>query len=97
MSYRLYWLHNDGVSGHVWLSGSDLDALATEMVVQEMGWPAGRVPEPGAETVVRADEVERLVEAARETPVTLADGQLWLDWLVFLDGAARNGGLLIRA
>ena len=31
MSYRLYWRRNDGVSGHVWLSTGDMDALSGEM------------------------------------------------------------------
>jgi len=38
-----------------------------------------------------------VLAAARETPLTLADGQLWVDWLTFLEGAMQNGGLLIRA
>ena len=29
--------------------------------------------------------------------MALADGQLWVDWLVFLEGAVAKGGLLIRA
>jgi hypothetical protein len=28
--------------------------------------------------------------------MALDDGQLWIDWLVFLEGATQNGGLLIR-
>ena len=97
MSYRIYWRRNDGVSGHVWLSAGDMSALTSEMTVQGMPWPGDRLPAPGAEAVVEADEVERAVAPARETPLTLADGQLWIDWLAFLDGAAQNGGLLIRA
>lgn len=97
MSYRLYWRRNDGVSGHVWLSAADLSALTTEMDVQGMPWPSERLPEPGGDTVVEAAEVEDVISAARETPLTLDDAQLWIDWLVFLEGAARNGGLLIRA
>ena len=97
MSYRLYWRRNDGVSGHVWLSGDDLEALAAEMRLQGMPWPADRVPGPGSDAVVEADEVEETLAPARETPLALSDGQLWVDWLVFLEGAARNGGLLIRA
>ena len=34
MSYRLYWRRNDGVSGHVWLSEGDMDALTGEMTVR---------------------------------------------------------------
>lgn len=97
MSYRIYWRRNDGVSGHVWLSAGDLGALTGEMALQGMPWPRDRLPAPGTDAVVEADEVEQAVAAARETPLTLSDGQLWIDWLVFLEGAARNGGLLIRA
>ena len=97
MSYRLYWRRNDGVSGHVWLSAGDMDALNTEMALQGMPWPGDRLPGPGADTVIEADEVEQAIATARETPLALDDGQLWIDWLVFLEGAALNGGLLIRA
>jgi len=97
VSYRLYWCRNDGVGGHVWLSADDLRALTGEMEAQGLAWPAERVPALGAEAVVDADEVESVLEQASGTPVTLGDGQLWLDWLVFLEGAAQNGGLLIRA
>ena len=97
MSFRIYWRRNDGVSGHVWLSVGDMDALTTEMSLQGMPWPGDRLPEPGADTVVEAAEVEQTIAAARETPLALSDGQLWIDWLVFLEGATENGGLLIRA
>ncbi len=97
MSYRLYWRRNDGVSGHVWLSAGDMDALTGEMALQGMPWPNDRLPGPGGDTVVEADEVEKTVASAREAPLTLSDGQLWVDWLAFLEGAAQNGGLLIRA
>jgi len=97
VSYRLYWRRNDGVSGHVWLSGDDMNALIGEMALQGMPWPGDRLPATGADAVIGADEVERVVDAARETPLTLSDGELWIDWLVFLEGATRNGGLLIRA
>ncbi len=97
MSYRLYWRANDGASGHVWLSVDDLRALAGEMVVQGMPWPGDVVPAPGADAVLGPDEVEGILAAASETPLTLSDEQLWIDWLRFLEGAVRNGGLLIRA
>lgn len=97
MSYRLYWRRNDGVSGHVWLSAGDMEALESEMALQGMPWPGDRLPEPGADTVIEADEVEQVIAVARETPMALDDGQLWIDWLVFLEGATQNGGLLVRA
>jgi hypothetical protein len=97
VSYRLYWRRNDGVSGHVWLSADDMEALTSEMALQGMPWPGDRLPGPGADTLIEADEVEQAIAVARETPVALGDGQLWIDWLVFLEGATQNGGLLIRA
>jgi hypothetical protein len=97
VSYRIYWRHNDGVSGHVWLSAGDMDALVGEMSLQGMPWPGDRLPEPGSDAILTADEVEEAIAAARETPLGIPDGQLWIDWLGFLEGATRNGGLLIRA
>jgi hypothetical protein len=97
VSFRFYWRRNDGVSGHVWLSSGDMNALTDEMALQGMPWPAARLPIPGADAVIGADEVEQVVAAARETPLALSDGQLWIDWLVFLEGATQNGGLLVRA
>ena len=40
MSYRIYWRRNDGVSGHVWLSAGDMEALTGEMTLQGMPWRA---------------------------------------------------------
>jgi hypothetical protein len=73
-----------------------MDALTSEMSLQGMPWPGDRLPGPGADTVVEADEVEQVIAAAREIPLALSDGQLWIDWLMFLEGATENGGLLIR-
>ena len=73
------------------------DALTTEMSLQGMPWPTDRLPGPGADAVVDPLEVDEIVAAALETPLGLSDGQLWVDWLEFLEGAARNGGLLIQA
>ncbi|MEO5634124.1 hypothetical protein [Gaiella sp.] len=97
MSYRIYWRRNDGVSGHVWLSVGDMEALTGEMTLQGMPWPGSRLPEPGSDALLTADEVEETIAVARETPLGISDGQLWIDWLVFLEGATQNGGLLIRA
>ena len=93
----MYWRRNDGASGHVWLSAGDMGALTSEMALQGMPWPGDRLPDPGGDAVFEADEVEQVIAAARETPLALSDGQLWVDWLMFLEGATQNGGLLIRA
>jgi hypothetical protein len=93
VSYAFYWAHNDGMTGHVWLSESDLRALTDEMIVQGMPWPAERVA-PGGR--IDADELEPVLAAAEPQPKVLHDEKLWLDWLRFLEGAAVNGGLLVR-
>ncbi|HXY81914.1 MAG TPA: hypothetical protein VEH55_11140 [Gaiellaceae bacterium] len=93
MGLAFYWARNDDIGGHVWLSDDDLRALTDEMVVQGMPWPAERV---AAGTTIDADELEAVLDPAAAEPTLLADAKLWRDWLVFLDGATRNGGLLIR-
>ena len=93
MSVAFYWAHNDGMSGHVWLSDSDLRALADEMLVQGMPWAAERI-EPGG--TISVAEIEGMLAPAEPLPKVLADERLWLDWLRFLEGAAVNGGLLVR-
>jgi hypothetical protein len=92
MGCGFYWANNDGLGGHVWLSDGDLRVLADEMLVQGMPWPAERVTSGGT---IGADEVEAVLDPAVAEPQLLADAKLWLDWLTFLDGASRNGGLLI--
>lgn len=93
MGFAFYWARNDGIGGHVWLSEDDLRALTDEMLVQGMPWPAERVA-PGS--TIDADELEAVLDPAVPEPQLLADAKLWRDWLVFLDGATRNGGLLIK-
>jgi hypothetical protein len=83
------------MSGHVWLSERDQDALAQEMIVQGMtDFPVEKF-RLGTEMHVTTTEIERALEAAAPDPVQ-ADATLWSDWLEFLRGAASNGGLLVR-
>jgi hypothetical protein len=63
------------------------------MLVQGMPWPAERVE---AAAPIGADELEAVLDPAAPEPIVLADGKLWRDWLEFLDGATRNGGLVVR-
>ena len=56
-------------------------------------WPAERV---GADARIDPDELEAVLEPASPEPKVLGDAKLWLDWLRFLEGAAVNGGLLVR-
>jgi hypothetical protein len=93
MGCAFYWAHNDGMSGHVWLSDGDLRALVDEMLVQGMPWPFERVD---GDSSIPADELEAMLDAATPQPRLLAAEKLWLDWLRFLEGAAANGGLLVR-
>jgi hypothetical protein len=93
MGYAFYWASNDGLGGHVWLSDGDLRALTDEMLVQGMPWPVERI---AAADPIAADELDAVLEPAGAEPLVLADAKLWRDWLVFLEGAARNGGLVVR-
>ena len=92
---RLYWARNDGMTGHVWLSERDQDALAQEMIVQGMTeFPVEKFRQ-GAEMHVTMTEIDGALASASPEPVTV-DGKLWRDWLAFLEGAATKGGLLVR-
>ncbi len=95
MSYSFYWVRNDGIGGHVWLSDDDLRALMDEMLVQALPWPAERLS-TGGSSLIAAEEVEALLDRASPTPRLLSDAKLWNDWLAFLEGAAQNGGILVR-
>jgi hypothetical protein len=85
------------MTGHVWLSPGDLRRLTDEMVVQGMPWPGDRLS--AGEPVVRisAAEVEEAIAPASPEPATLDDPKLWSDWLAFLEGASRRGGLIVHA
>jgi hypothetical protein len=93
MSCSFYWAHNDGMTGHVWLTDSDLRAIVDEMLVQGMPWPLERLD---CDSAIAADEVEAVIDSAESKPKVMPDEKLWLDWLRFLEGAAVNGGLLVR-
>jgi hypothetical protein len=93
MGWAFYWARNDGIGGHVWLSDGDLRSLTDEMLVQGMPWPAARI---AAGDTIETDELEAVLDPAEAEPKVLADGKLWRDWLGFLEGAAQNGGLLVR-
>jgi hypothetical protein len=93
MGCAFYFAHNDGIGGHVWLSDGDLRALMDEMLVQGMPWPAERVE---ARATIAVDELEAVLDPAAPEPIVLTDEKLWRDWLLFLEGASRNGGLLVQ-
>jgi hypothetical protein len=92
---RLYWAKNDGMGGHVFLALRDLDLLSAEMDAQGMtGWLALERLEPG--THVPPGAVDFALSQASSEPQVLEDGKLWSDWLSFLEGAAVNGGIVVR-
>jgi hypothetical protein len=87
--FNLWWSRNDGMTGHVWISQRDLARLREEMAAQGMGLEIalGDVP---------ATEIDQAIEDVQIEPLVLNDARLWGDWLRFLEGAAANGGLVIR-
>ena len=89
---RLYWLDNDGMTGHVWLSPQHVEALANEMAEQGVKLALAEL-EPGAR--VPPGVVDAALARASPQPCVLEDAKLWRDWLAFLEGAARNGGLIV--
>jgi hypothetical protein len=107
MSINLWWAENDGMSGHVWLGVRELLALGSEMLAQGMareggrtgpgvGIPLGELAPAGGEGRVSAGEVEEALAAASPEPLTSTDAKLWEDWLRFLEGAAAQGGIVVR-
>jgi hypothetical protein len=92
---RLYWARNDGLGGHVWLSDIERAALAREMVLQGMGEFPVKKLESGERMQVTVSEIEEALARASDDPVSVAE-PLWRDWLAFLEGATKNGGLLVR-
>ena len=106
MSVNLWWAENDGMSGHVWLGAGELLAVGGEMLVQGMaheggreaagaGIPLAELAPSGQEGRVSVAEVEQALDAASPEPA-LDDPKLWEDWLRFLEGAARHGGIVVR-
>jgi hypothetical protein len=86
---NFWWARNDGLTGHVWVSARDLARLHEEMAAQSMGLEL-------SEGEVRPAELDRALEGAQIEPLVLEDSKLWSDWLRFLEGAAQNGGLVVR-
>jgi hypothetical protein len=89
MGFNLWWVRNDGIGGHAWLSLDDMRALVDEMRTQGVEWD----PERAHVSAVAIDDALR--ELASE-PRGYVDPELWRDWLSFLRGAAENGGVVVR-
>lgn len=107
MSVNLWWAENDGMSGHVWLGAGELLVVGGEMLLQGMAYEGGReaagvgiplaeLAPSGREGRVSVAEVEHALDAASPEPFTLDDSKIWKDWLRFLEGAARHGGIVVR-
>lgn len=98
---NLWWAANDGIGGHVFLGSSELVALGQEMLVQGMAWsgdePGDGIPlgnlRPGERLAVA--QIEEALAVALPSPRTLADRDLWRDWLDYLEGAAEHGGIVV--
>lgn len=102
--FHVWWERHDGIGGHVWLQEGQMRQLRAEMLAQ--GLVCGREGGPGIplhklETAenwyVSPLEIEEALDAASPEPGAVEDAAFWLDWLRFLEGAARNGGLRVKA
>ncbi len=96
MSVNLWWAHNDGMTGHVWLGPHELRGLAEEMVLQGMAesFPLGKLS-PRERGRITPQEIEGALAVALPEPVALGDARLWQEWLAFLDGARHKGGVVV--
>jgi hypothetical protein len=91
------------MSGHVFLLEQQMRELRAEMLAQGMacGAEGGRgIPLHKLETpknwFVSVVELEEALEAASPEPSRVSDGRLWQDFLVFLAGASRRGGMRVK-
>ncbi len=97
---NLWWTQNDGMGGHVFLGPLQLVQLSEEMVAQGMartGDGGGRgisLRSLESGQMLTVAEIDEALAAASPVPQTLADHELWRDWLDFLEGAAEHGGLI---
>ena len=99
---NLWWTQNDGIGGHVFVGPLQIVQLREEMLAQGMAWTGDdggcgiplRSLEPGQTLTVA--EIDEALAAASPVPQTLADLELWRDWLDFLEGAAGHGGIIAR-
>ena len=101
--FHLWHQNHDGMSGHVFLLEPQMRELREELVRQGMvcGREGGRgMPLHKFETpenwYVPAIEIEEALELASPEPKGMGDERLWRDFLVFLEGAARRGGLRVK-
>ena len=103
MAFHVWWDRHDGIGGHVWLRNEQMAAIREEMVAQGLvcGREGGRgIPLHKLETpqswFVPEIEIEEALAAASADPQVIDDARLWVDWLVFLEGAATHGGIRVK-
>jgi hypothetical protein len=89
MGFNFWWARNDGMTGHAWLSVDDMRAIVDEMRAQGVEWDSTRKE-------VSAVAIDDTLRDLTAEPRTYVEPRLWADWLVFLDGARENGGLVIQ-
>lgn len=101
--FHLWHQNHDGIGGHVFLLEEQMRELREELVRQGMacGAEGGRgIPLRKLETpenwFVPPIEIEEALDLASPTPKGMTDERLWRDFLVFLEGAARRGGLRVK-
>jgi len=101
--FHVWWQQHDGMGGHVFLLEQQMRVLREEMLAQGLacGRDGGRgIPLHKLETpenwYVSPVELDEALEAASPDPRTFDDARLWVDWLAFLEGAAKHGGLRVK-
>ena len=103
MAFHVWWQQHGGIGGHVWLRNEQMAAIREEMLAQ--GMVCGREGGAGIalhkletpqDWFVSEIEIEEALEAASAEVTVIEDAKLWVDWLVFLEGAAKHGGLRVR-
>jgi hypothetical protein len=103
MAFHLWWQNHDGIRGHAFLTNDQMAAIRRELLAQGMvcgaeggrGIPLAKFEVPRNE-YVSPIELDEALEAAATEPRVLADERLWHDFLAFLEGAARHGGLRVK-
>lgn len=101
--FHLWHQNHGGIGGHVFLLDEQMRDLREELLAQGMvcGPEGGRgIPLHKLETpedhYVAAVEIDEALDVASAEPKVLADEKLWRDFLLFLEGAARRGGLRVK-
>lgn len=101
--FHLWHQNHDGIGGHIFLLENQMRDLREELLAQRMvcGREGGRgIPLHKLETprnhYISVIEIEEALAVASAKPKVIGDERLWRDFLVFLEGAARRGGLRVK-